>query len=191
MQKRTWVVVPTNGNVKDKQLGYRPSDVAIQRLRKALELLQENPEAFLAVCGGKRLLSRTSEAEVAYRYLYERLGYTEVVFRDSSSTYKAGDMVSLAYRLNNFNWAGGMGGLKPEKIIIVTHPDHAKMARRTLKKCKVRMPIEICDSGEKAPYSKVILTILRIVYWLDPKWSWWPSSYFRRVAEKRYFLDQN
>lgn len=186
--QRIWqslIVVPTCGSVRDEQGELIPSNVTQLRLRAAqMQLWRVKNAATLMIVGGQRDQPSDSEAYVASRWFVRHLAGDCLPVPLAPSKYTAGDMVGLAQMIKRVETEGANFGC----IYIVSHPDHAELARITLEhqlgNDRARQ-IVLSPSGEPAPYSPIALIIRRLVYALDPCWTWLPSLPFRIVANQR------
>ena len=191
------VVAPTSGNNKivvyddagrviESRL--EPGKVCQLRLRKSADIMADDPTALLAIPGGARKDLCRSEAAIAkcwFREHFPDLADRDVIF-DARANYTAADMAYLAAyikELRPYPWL--------DKITIVSHPDHAGMARMYLGNALIAVglqtpPIELADSDEEAPYNVVKLTAHRIANKFDPEWRRWPSWPLRVAANRRY-----
>lgn len=191
------VVAPTSGNnrivisddtgrVIERRL--EPGWVCQLRMTKCAEILAQDPTALLAISGGARKDASRTEAAVAKRWFCEHFPdlVDRVVIVDARANYTADDMAYLARCIKEL-WPDP----RLDKITIVSHPDHAEMARmylgNALVKVGVQIPlIELVASGESAPYNMVKLMAHRVVNKRDPEWRRWPSWPLRYMAKRRY-----
>jgi hypothetical protein len=191
------VVAPTSGNnkivISDDtgrviETRLEPGKVCQLRLRKCAEILKADPTALLAISGGARKDASRSEAAIAkcwFREHFPDLADRNVIF-DARANYTAADMAFLASYIKEL-WPYPC----LDKITIVSHPDHAGMARTYLGNSLTVVwvevpPIELADSGEEAPYNVVKLTAHRVANRFDPDWQRWPSWPLRVAAKRRY-----
>lgn len=191
------VVAPTSGNnrivisddtgrVIERRL--EPGWVCQLRMTKCAEILAQDPTALLAISGGARKDPSRSEAAIAKRWFGEQFpGLADrVAIVDARANYTAQDMPYLAECIKEL-WPS----LRLDKITIVSHPNHGKMARMYLSNAFIEMgvqipPIEPVASGEKAPYNAVKLMAHWFANKRDVKWQRWPSWLLRVMANRRY-----
>lgn len=176
------VVIPTSGNRRGVDGHLEPGVNCIRRLKTAIEHCPSGEGVMLTFVGGLRDNPDTSEAAIATNYFWEH--YSQVAYCQTMTVapakYTAGDMVGLSKILQEER----AKGVNIDRIWIVTHPDHAKLAARTLKRCGWDC-VHLLDSGEPPPYNRWELIILKIVYWLDPKWQDIWSLPLRALANRR------
>lgn len=188
------VVIPTSGNIRDKDGRLQPGVNCVKRLEAALNQGPTGPEVVLIFAGGVRDNPSNSEAEIAISYFrkhYPDAQYADVL-SSAGAKYTAADMRILSWDLYLYIAEHESYEEKDEnddelpidRIWIVTHPDHATLAARTLKHLGWNC-IHLLDSGEPPPYRPWELMILKIVYYLDPTWQTILSLPLRRLANRR------
>ncbi len=179
----TYVVVPTAGNIRLPLGRLAPTRAGELRLGKAAQLLADHPPYHLAIVGGRRNNVFETEAQVHYHHFNlrnkELANPTTDALLDSFKC-TVHDMVELARQLRLDDGANRALGLQPEvvtKLILVTHPDHAKIAAIPLRKLLPNVKVRCKKSGEPAPYPRWLFRWLLWTTERDPLWSkpWsWP-----------------
>ncbi len=186
----TLVIVPTAGNFNLRLSNglLTPTHAGELRLDKAAQLLLANPGWKLAIVGGNRKNPDETEAEIYHQYFwkhYPQLGDRTLLVLDKHKC-TVHDMVDLAEELKAM--ASDMQAFdigETIEMVIVTHPDHCRIARIPLRTLIQTAEVRCEPSGEERPYSPKMQAILLWVTQHDPLWRGFWSWPFRALASRR------
>jgi len=143
-----------------------------KRLLTALELLVPEDGDRLIIVGGHRD-SGPSEAEIAYGWLNDQRERVWAALAPDCCT--ARDMAYLA------RWLRAQG--ITDRLVIVSHPWHARLAAITLERCGYKT--QIVPSEEKASFGRLEYLARLIITAIDPSWSGWLTWPLRLRASRR------
>ena len=114
--------------------GERPSRMLTARMDTAIEYLQEHPDLYCVLSGGRGENEKISEAECMFRYMTERgIAPERLIIEDQSVSTRENLRFSLQ-KLREAGLAGDSGDKDPLDIAIVTNEFHACRAHLIAKK---------------------------------------------------------